>query len=139
MTQFDTKWKAESDKQIRKALGEDAWRKIMENERKSRTSYPLTVSAVPRDILEFTYLGQLVQLMIWNESWSLFKHLFRDKRQLEDMLREISPVRNDRAHFRSVPERELSRCKLRCEDFLAILDTEERPQNQPSLLGQVVV
>jgi hypothetical protein len=67
------------------------------------------------------YLGQLGDLMISNASWHLFQTLFRDKRELQDMLSDIMPVRNDFAHFRTVPDRELDRCRIRCEDLLAIL------------------
>lgn len=70
------------------------------------------------------YLGQLVQLIVYRDAWDLFKHLFRDKRQLEDILADVSPVRNDHAHFRRLPPRELLRCQLRCEDLLYLIEEE---------------
>ena len=73
-------------------------------------------------MLNYVYLGQLSQLMVVREAWDMFSNLFRDKRELEDMIADIMPVRNDSAHFRTVPERELLRCKLRCEDLLHILN-----------------
>ncbi len=88
----------------------------------------MTPEPVPRSresretpILDCLYLGQLGQLMLSNESWHLFKHLFRDKRELQDLLGAVSPVRNDCAHFRNVPDKELSRCAVACDDILAIV------------------
>ena len=54
-------------------------------------------------------------------AWELFRDMFRDKRQLEDLVKAVTPVRNDRAHFRIVPERELDRCRLACEDLTAMV------------------
>lgn len=72
-------------------------------------------------MLEFAYLGQLGDLMKSGKSWALFRDMYRDTRELEDMLRDVNPVRNEFAHFRSVPNRELDRCRIRCEDLLAII------------------
>jgi len=124
---FDSRWGANADQTIRLGLGEDAWSKVIENRDKCTKSYPRSRHRVDSDeILDFTYLGQLGQLMIWKKSWDLFKHLFRDKRELEDMIRDIVPVRNDGAHFRSAPEHELDRCRIRCIDLLTILERNQQ-------------
>lgn len=129
---FDSKWGTNADQNIRSGLGEDAWSKVIENRDKYAKSYPRSRQMVNSDeILNFTYLGQLGQLMIWKKSWDLFKHLFRDKRELEDMLRDIVPVRNDGAHFRSVPEHELDRCRIRCVDLLTILERNQQAVKTP--------
>jgi hypothetical protein len=114
---FEARWGIQADIEIRRALGDEAWAKIQENRSKSEMSYPKTPRTQTLDVLDFAYLSQLVQLMLWQKAWDMFKSMFRDKRELEDILRSISPVRNDQAHFRSVPERELTRCRLACEDL----------------------
>jgi hypothetical protein len=92
----------------------------------TQIAYPRSKQGVDTDeVLNFTYLGQLGQLMVWNKSWDLFSDLFRDKRELEDVIRDIVPVRNDSAHFSSVPEHELIRCRVRCVDLMTILERNE--------------
>jgi hypothetical protein len=71
--------------------------------------------------LQFTYLGQLVQLIASNDAWGLFKSMFRDRRELEDLVRRISPVRNDAAHFRAVPVAVLRGCQVACDELNALL------------------
>jgi hypothetical protein len=72
-------------------------------------------------VLDFAYLGQLSQLMVANQAWELFRSAFSDKRQLEDLCKAIVPVRNDRAHFRSVPDQELLRCRVATTDLAKAL------------------
>ncbi len=72
-------------------------------------------------LLDYTYLGQLVQLMLTNDSWDMFKPVFRDKRELEDMARSITKVRNEAAHFRHVQEEDLMRCRVAAQDLLRTL------------------
>lgn len=62
-----------------------------------------------------------MQLIAAAPAWELFREMFRDKRQLEDLVKAVTPVRNDRAHFRMVPERELDRCRLACEDLIVLV------------------
>jgi len=73
------------------------------------------------DILKFCYFGHLAQLMKSGEGWALFRGSFRDTRQLEDLVASIIPVRNDGAHFRAVPQTELSRCRVAISDFETLL------------------
>jgi hypothetical protein len=72
-------------------------------------------------VLVYAYLGQLAQLMVSNDAWELFRAPFKDKRHLEDIVKAIAPVRNDRAHFRQVPAKELQRCQIACDDLLALV------------------
>lgn len=122
--QFNERWKGAADDNIRAILGEDAWAEIIDR----RSGYAKRYDARPdfegtNDVLDFTYLGQLGQLMVSKHAWDSFKSLFRDKRQLEDILREITPVRSDSAaHFRAVPERDLKLCAIRCSDLCGILE-----------------
>ena len=124
---FDSRWGPDADSHIRRGIGEEAWLKVIENRDKCAKSYPRSQHTVDSDeVLNFTYLGQLGQLMMWKKSWDLFKHLFRDTRELEDILRDIVPVRNDGAHFRAAPEHELDRCRVRCIDLLTILERNQQ-------------
>jgi hypothetical protein len=118
---YASRWGADAEVQIRKVLGEDAWSTIERNRDRHRQQYPQTPSTRSHDVLDYCYLPQLVQCMMAGPAWELFREFFRDKRQLEDLLKAVAPVRNDRAHFRTVPERELVRCQLACEDLMAML------------------
>jgi hypothetical protein len=119
-SEFSTKWPGSADAQIKVILGEQAWRGLEDTRTKSEKSYSHTARTLT-EVLDCAYLGQLGEIIKSNRAWSLFRDMFRDKRELEDILKDVTPVRNDFAHFRAVPERELARCGLRCEDLLAIL------------------
>jgi hypothetical protein len=119
---FTRRWSAGADHKIADALGNQAWSKIEENRTKAASAYRYSPPAASGEVLDFAYLGQLGILITWKQSWDMFAPMFRDKRELEDMIREIGVVRTERAHFRTVPQRELARCKLRCQDLLAVLD-----------------
>lgn len=113
---------------IEQALGSAAFKKVQGNVAKSNARYKYT----PRDhmvgIFDGLYLGQLGQLMLWRDAWAAFSHLAQDKRELELMLVPINTVRTDKAHFYSVPIRELTRCKLHCEDLIYLID-QHSPKN----------
>jgi len=118
---FDERFGARATDTIRKVLGEEAWTALERNREKHLKQYPLSPQAGATTVLDYTYLGQLTQLMMCGEAWEAFRGFFKDKRQLEDIVKGITAVRNDRAHFRAVPTRELERCKLACEDLLALV------------------
>jgi hypothetical protein len=122
--EFQQKWPSAADAQIQAILGNEAWSRLLTTQEKNERSYRFTARPLP-EILDCAYLGQLGELMKSNASWSLFSGMFRDKRELEDILRDVTSVRNDSAHFRTVPERELDRCRLRCEDLLAIVSLHD--------------
>lgn len=123
---FEERWPESVENQFARCLGEETWRKILENQSKYEESYPRSGKDAKLGILDFAYLAQLGQLMMWRTAWDMFKHMFRDKREFDDMLCDIYPVRNDSAHFRSVPKKELDRCRIRCEDLLTIVEKEIR-------------
>ncbi|MGB3070458.1 MAG: AAA family ATPase [Ottowia sp.] len=110
--------------QMKKILGEKAWDKIQETLQKSQLQYRFVREPARRDLMSCMYLGQLGSLMINGSTWDLFKAGYRDKRELEDKLAAVMPVRNDRAHFCSVPEKELDRCRIACDDLLAIAERD---------------
>ncbi len=126
-TRFEERWPGNVDTRIAACLGEASWARIRDGESKYRATYHVASKTQQLNTLDFTYLGQLGQLITWNAAWDMFKPMFRDKRELEDMLRDISQVRNDSAHFRSVPKRELDRCRIRCEDLLTIVEKQISP------------
>jgi hypothetical protein len=119
--EFEKKWQTSADSKIKGILGEKAWARLVELRGKAEKSYRRTDRPVT-EILDCAHLGQLGDLIKHNSSWALFQGMFRDKRELEDLLGGILPVRNDCAHFRKVPDNELLRCKLNCEDLLAIIE-----------------
>jgi hypothetical protein len=104
---------------MREVLGEDACRTIERNRASYIAKYGEDRKHDP--VLDFAYLGQLSQLITANEAWELFRSAFTDKRQVEDLCKAIVPVRNDRAHFRSVPDQELLRCRVATTDLAKAL------------------
>lgn len=128
---YEKRWGAGIEDKLRSVLGSDSWQTIQRNREKYQKQYGPAKDG-PKEIFQFCYLGQLVQLMLANQAWEMFKDVFRDKRELQDMIGAIQPVRNDAAHFRSVPERELTRCKLVVEDFLEKIRKISRSEKGPN-------
>ena len=119
---FNAQWRGKADQRIRSVLGEQAWDGIERNRGKYLRQYPMSSdTADSEDILKFCYFGQLAQLMMSGEGWALFRPPFKDKRQLEDLVASIIPVRNDGAHFRPVPKNELLRCSVALSDLETLL------------------
>jgi hypothetical protein len=116
---YTERWSENADRKMRQILGEDAWRTIERNS----TSYVAKYGEDKKHdhVLDFAYLGQLSQLMLANDAWELFRAGFSDKRQVDDLVKAIVPVRNDRAHFRSVPDQELLRCRVATVDLAKAL------------------
>ena len=104
---------------MKRVLGDD-WDSVEKVRRQSKAAYRLS-PGYERPLMDCMYLGQLGALMENNQAWDLFKSLFRDKREFGRMLRDIFPVRNDIAHFVTVPPKELQRCGITCDDMLVIL------------------
>jgi hypothetical protein len=104
---------------MQQVLGEDAWQTIQRNRASYVAKYDDGGKYDP--VLDFAYLGQLSHLIMSNQAWELFRSAFTDKRQLEDLCKAIVPVRNDRAHFRSVPDQELLRCRVAVTDLAKAL------------------
>jgi hypothetical protein len=120
-SRFVERWGSNADGRIERILGETSVATIHRNRDKYLKQYKYSDAPHGDDILDFLYLGQLIQLMRSNETWDLFKTPFRDKRQLEDLAAAIIPVRNDAAHFRTVPSNELDRCRVAVHDLRRIL------------------
>jgi hypothetical protein len=121
---FVARWGTHTVEKYQQCLGNEGWAGILERREKYKIQYPRSATGADVDVLTFSYFGQLVQLVLWGGAWDMFKHMFRDRRELEDMSRVVCPVRNDQAHFRPVPPRELDRCRIACEDLLAIIESE---------------
>lgn len=122
---YELKWAGQALERMKTIIGEERWAGIERTKNTSARYYRHSPGRPERDIMECMYIGQLGELIIAGPSWSQFQHLFRDKREFQDMLAAISPVRNDRAHFSPVPEKELDRCRIACDDLLVIIRREE--------------
>lgn len=108
---------------MKEILGQEAWHSITTMATKSEGRYKYSNSE-QRDIMSCMYFGHLKDLIISKKAWHLFKDMFRDKRELEDEISAIIPVRNDKAHFTTTPDKELARCKISCDDLLTIAERE---------------
>jgi hypothetical protein len=122
---YDFRWKQQANNRMRKVLGEDAWTAIEKMRQKGLSQYPLSSAPEDHELLNYCYLGQLVSLILASDAWDLFKPLFTDKHQLENIVQSIMPVRNDKAHFRPVPLKELQRCRIASDDLIALLSKEQ--------------
>jgi len=121
---YTAQFSTNSDSTMAAILGTEAWDKIIAMKTKSISSYPYSRSTVERSNLSCMYFGNLMSLMISNKAWNLFKHMFRDKRHVEDIMSAIIPVRNDSAHFTIAPLKEMARCQISCDDLLVIVERE---------------
>lgn len=123
-------WQEDSFRIVAKALGPDVLRQLEKQQKRHCQRYPMTKTDTQQepDILEFCYISQLEQLMTYSPAWLLFRPLFRDQREMRDLFAAIRQVRNDQAHFRTVPRRETERCLLACGDLLAILERNPMPR-----------
>src|SRR6188474_1024829 len=88
---YDTEWGAKADGQIAATLGKDALATIEKNRTKHLAVYGSAIDPTTADLLDYCYLGQLGQLMTANPAWKLFQAAFRDKRELEDLLKCVIP------------------------------------------------
>jgi len=131
---FTERWGSAAEARMSSILGPEALLVIERNRVKYEKQYRSAERPAADPILDFCYLGQLAQLMISGESWDLFKPAFVDKRELQDMAKAISLVRNDRAHFRSVPELELMRCQVAISDLRSRLQKLEQ-NTQPEAIS----
>lgn len=119
---FEQKFGLQAENRMAKILGEKAWGEILAMQKKSSTQYKYSRQVNSRELMSCMYIGQLGMLMTNGLAWDLFKTSYRDKRELEDKLSAVMPVRNDRAHFNTVPKKELDRCRIACDDLLAIAE-----------------
>lgn len=115
------RWGNDVEAQFAQALGTKAIAQLEHHREKHIAQYPLSDHAGTSAMLDYCYLGQLSQLMLHESAWELFRDMFQDRRHLEDLFRAITPVRNDHAHFRTVPSKELQRCKVAADDLLQLI------------------
>jgi hypothetical protein len=115
-TAYDQRWGDRATARMEAGLGAEALKGIERARNRA-----VTVAGAGDELLDYTYLGHLIQLMLVNDAWEMFKPAFRDKRELEDMVRPITKVRNEAAHFRHVAEEDLMRCRVAAHDLLRAL------------------
>ena len=123
-TRAETKWGPTADARILKLVSEQEQADIERNKAKHLAAYPLSQARPEAHLLDYFYLGQLVTMLLSNELWVDVKPMFKEKDQLQRTVASISKVRNDRAHFRAVPEKELQRCVLACDDLLTAIRSQ---------------
>ena len=121
---YEMEWPHSAYNEMERNLGLEAWNKLESLKEKANSYYPLLRHRKEREIMECMYFGQLIDLMLNNSTWRLFKSTFKDKRQVQDIANAIIPVRNDRAHFVTVADKELERCGIVCDDLLVIVERE---------------
>ena len=124
MKKYSDRWGAKAEVKMRELLGEAQSTGIDKNREKTEKTYPLAdKTSSLNNFLDYSYLGQLAMLMEAKQAWEIFREPFTDKRHLQDLMKAIVPVRNDTAHFRSVPQKELDRCKLAVDDLQGLLNS----------------
>lgn len=116
---YAEKWPGREVVMMKRVLGKE-WEKIEKTWQQAKDAYPLSPGH-ERSLMECMYLGQLGKLMESNQAWELFRGLCGEKREFARMLKDIYPVRNDIAHFVTVPPKELQRCWIACDDVLVMV------------------
>jgi hypothetical protein len=112
---YEERWGSGAHSKMERILGAKAVQEVEERRAKRRQQFPYDEGS--DDLLDFTYFGQLIQLMVGGDGWEMFRSAFRDKRELEDLARAITVVRNEAAHFRHVNDTELKRCEVAASDL----------------------
>ncbi len=134
-------WGKRADKMIEKLLGPDQAPKVLELMHQAPERYKLSTDHEPsQEILDYTFLGQLVGLVVARDAWRVFQPVFGDKQDFERLMAGIKPVRDDLAHGREVPQTELERAKVNCNDVVALIReyherdsaSQEKPDAPPS-------
>lgn len=122
---YETEWTDQTTEIIKAVIGKDDWEKIQRNYEAASKKYPLSDKTELR-IVDLMYIGQLLMLIVYRKAWHLFQPDFKDKQYLANIFASITPVRNDRAHFNPVPEKELLRCYIACDDLSVLIDRAEK-------------
>ena len=124
---YDAKYANAADDRIRKQLTEQEVSALEINRSKHLASYRMSGPRAPADLLDYFYLMQLLKFITTNEMWAEFRAQFERKEVLQDLASKIVAVRNDRAHFRRVPDKELQRCAIACDDLLLLIRKDPPP------------
>lgn len=117
---YGEKWPGREYAMMKRVLGKE-WETVERVRRQAKAAYPLSPGH-ERELMDCMYLGQLGALVESNQAWDMFKGLFADKREFGRFLKAIYPVRNDIAHFATVPPKELQRCRIACDDVLVMVN-----------------
>lgn len=120
---FFLEYKENWENRILKCLHKNQVDSILERRKKAKKKYILSDFEPSSEIIDYTYIGQLSSII--NTDWNLFQDIFGNgrekKRQLREKLDAIIIVRNDRGHFNKVPENELKRVEVFCNDILIMI------------------
>ena len=104
-------------RRIGDVLGEDAARRLDERKRAWERSNPRTEPS--GDLLDFTYLGELLQLII--REWRLFSMDLPEKREFTSGMDLLIRVRNEIAHSRHVDDIDNRKADLFCDELLRLM------------------
>ncbi len=122
---FESKWGTNWEQQFEKHYV-DMYQGCLERQQKDARAFPLYER---QDVvLEYAYLGELGKLI--EDDWIFFREVFEfkqgqgkaNKQSLHQKVEEIVRVRNPLAHGRSVPDTELRRAHVSCNDLDKQLD-----------------
>jgi hypothetical protein len=128
-TKYKEKWGPEADARLLKLFSEKEVADLEVRRAKHRGAYPMSPGEVATDeFLDYLFTGDLARLVTATETWDKFSPIFDGRKDvLQKKLQEIMPVRNDGAHFRAVPSKELDRCRIACDDLLVMFRKATSP------------
>ena len=70
------------------------------------------------DLLDYVYIGDLLKLIV-GPDWALFRETFKlEKKRVDHACSAIAPARNELAHHRKLPDRDLMRVYVEASDLL---------------------
>jgi hypothetical protein len=108
------------EKRICMALGQDADVARGRRDASLRRFQPERETSTP-DLLDFVYISDLLKV-VCGPDWHLFRTAFNsDKSKIDYATKIIAPARNELAHNREMPSRDLMRAYLEATDLLEII------------------
>lgn len=117
--QLVSRWKGKSEDRIKMSIGDVAWSSAIA--RQARTINSREVAEGELIILEYLNYGDLKSILVGNE-WGLFRHIFPDKKKLEQSMEICIKTRNDTAHSRDIDAIEEMRTKVAIADMFKCID-----------------
>jgi hypothetical protein len=135
---LEEEWKEDWEQRVQKRYTE--WYAEWLSKRQQDSQAFRNYERPATNILDFSYLDQLARIM--EDEWIIFRKVFeflpgqgkQNKQLLHQKLEEIVKARNALAHGRSVPDTELRRAHVSCDDCNKQLNKWER-KGPPQLNG----
>ena len=115
------KYGVKSDRRITMALGTGEAEAARARRDSSLRRFQPDRDVDQLDILEYVYIGDLLKI-VCGPDWELFRPTFKgDKKKLDHAISVIAPARNELAHNREIPPRELLRAYLESTELLELI------------------